>query len=109
MAKLQRELSLQEKNYRKYSENREQARIDQALEMKKISNISLIQQATAFMKPVKPRKVLNLALGFFLGLVGGLGLAFFSEYLDHSIRRPEDVEEKLQLQVFASIPYLKRN
>jgi succinoglycan biosynthesis transport protein ExoP len=59
------------------------------------------------MKPVKPRKALNLALGFFLGIFGGLGLAFFSEYLDHSIKTPQDVVEKVKLQLLASIPYLK--
>ena len=104
---LQRELALQDTKYRKYSENREQARIDQALETGKISNISVIQQASASMKPVKPRKALNLALGFFLGIFGGLGLAFFSEYLDHSIKTPQDVVEKVKLQLLASIPYLK--
>ncbi len=108
LVNLQRELGLQDTKYRKYSENREQARIDQAMEMTKISNISVIQKATASLKPVKPKKALNLALGFFLGLFGGLGLAFFSEYLDHSIKTPEDVEEKLQLQLLASIPYLKK-
>jgi uncharacterized protein involved in exopolysaccharide biosynthesis len=108
MVTLQRELVLQDSKYRKYAESREQARIDQALEINKISNISVVQQAIASIKPVKPRKALNLALGFFLGIFGGLGLVFFSEYLDHSIKTPEDVEEKLQLQLLASIPYLKR-
>ena len=108
MVTLQRELAIQDSKYRKYTESREQARIDQALEMNKISNISVVQQPTASLKPVKPRKALNLALGFFLGIFGGLGLVFFSEYLDHSIKTPEDVEEKLQLQLLASIPYLKR-
>ena len=108
MVRLQRELSLQEVKYRKYSENLEQARIDQALETNKISNISMIQAATASMKPVKPIMAFNLALGFVLALVGGLGLAFFCEVTDHSIRTPEDVEEELKLQLLASIPYLKK-
>jgi uncharacterized protein involved in exopolysaccharide biosynthesis len=105
---LQRELALQDTKYRKYSENREQARIDQAMETTKISNITVVQQATASAEPVKSRKGLNLALGFFLGIFGGLGLAFVSEYLDHSIRTPEDVEGELKLQLLASIPYLKK-
>jgi uncharacterized protein involved in exopolysaccharide biosynthesis len=105
---LQRELALQDAKYRKYAENREQARIDQALETKKISNISVIQPANASQKTVKPKKALNLGIGFFMAIIGGLGLAFFSEYLDHSIRSPEDVEEDLKLQLLASIPYMKK-
>ena len=108
MVNLQRELGLLDVKYRKYSDNLEQVRIDQALETNKISNISVVQAATASLKPVRPRKALNLALGLFLGIFGGLGLAFFSEYLDHSLRTPQDVEEKLDLQVLASIPYLKK-
>jgi len=108
MVNLQRELSLLDGKYRKYSDNLEQARIDQAMESNKISNISVVQPASASTKPVRPRKGLNLALGFFLGIFGGLGLAFFSEYLDHSLRTPQDVEEKLDLQVLASIPFLKK-
>ena len=108
MVNLQRELSLLEVKYRKYSENLEQARIDQAMEINKISNISVVQAATASLKPIRPRKALNLALGLFLGIFGGIGLAFFSEYLDHSLRTPQDVEEKLDLQVLASIPFLKK-
>ena len=108
MVNLQRELSLLDVKYRKYSDNLEQVRIDQAMETNKISNISVVQAATASLKPVRPRKALNLALGLFLGIFGGIGLAFFSEYLDHSLRTPQDVEEKLDLQVLASIPYLKK-
>ncbi|NWF56547.1 MAG: GumC family protein [Syntrophaceae bacterium] len=105
---LQRDLALQDTKYRRYAESREQARIDQALETKKISNISVIQPASAPQKPVKPKKALNLGIGFFLAIIGGLGLAFFSEFLDHSIRTPEDIEEDLKLQLLASIPYMKK-
>lgn len=109
MVNLQRDLALQDSKYRKYSENREQARIDQALETKKISNISVVQQAIASTEPVKPRKALNLALGFFLGIFGGIGLAFFAEYTDHSLKTPQDIEEKLKKQVLAYIPDLKKD
>jgi capsular polysaccharide biosynthesis protein len=98
---------MQDAKYRKYSDNQEQARIDQALEQNKISNISVVQPAIASTEPVKPRKSLNLALGFFLGIFGALGLAFFCEYLDHSIKNPSDVEEKLKLPVLTSISFSK--
>jgi uncharacterized protein involved in exopolysaccharide biosynthesis/Mrp family chromosome partitioning ATPase len=106
---LERELGIQKANYRKYADNLEQARIDQALEMEKISNLSVVQRATYPVKSIKPRKKLNLALGLFLGLLGGLGLAFFSEYMDHSFKKPEDVQEHLQLATLAAIPRLPDN
>ena len=104
LVQVQREMSIQESNYRKYYEKLEQTRIDNALEMVKISNISLVQPATYPLKQVRPRKNLNLTLALFFGFFGGIGLAFFSEYLDHTFKKPEDIGERLKLQPLAVIP-----
>jgi uncharacterized protein involved in exopolysaccharide biosynthesis len=104
LSRVQREMGIQEANYRKYYEKLEQARIDQALEIGKISNVSVVQPATYPVNPIKPNKKVNLALGLFLGLFGGIGLAFFSEYIDHTFRKPEDIEERLKLPTLAAIP-----
>lgn len=109
ITRLKREINIQDANYRKYSENLEQARIDHALESEKISNISVVQSATLPIKPIRPRKSLNLALGLFLGIFGAIGLAFFSEYIDHSIKTPEEAKDRLQLPTFASIPLVRAN
>ena len=52
----------------------------------------------------RPRVSLNLALGALVGLVVGLGLAFFIEYLDTSVKTMEDVESLLGVPVLAIIP-----
>ncbi|MEI6070781.1 MAG: polysaccharide biosynthesis tyrosine autokinase [Verrucomicrobiae bacterium] len=54
--------------------------------------------------PARPRVVLNLLLGVVVGIVFGLGLAFFIEYLDTSVKTMEDVESYLQVPVLAVIP-----
>lgn len=54
--------------------------------------------------PARPRVWLNLALGVVVGLVFGVGLAFFIEYLDTSVKTMEDVETFLQMPVLAVIP-----
>jgi capsular exopolysaccharide synthesis family protein len=56
------------------------------------------------LKPIKPRKLLNIVLAIFLGGIGGLGIAFFTEYLDHSFKNKDDVESLLNLPILASIP-----
>ena len=106
MAQLERDLETQKSNYRKYSDSLEQSRIDQALEMEKISNISVVQPASLPGKTIRPKKLLNLAVGLFLGVFGGIGLAFFKEYQDHSFKKPEDVDDRLNLPALATLPDL---
>jgi capsular exopolysaccharide synthesis family protein len=104
LAQLERDLETQRSNYRKYSDSLEQARIDQALELEKISNISIVQPSSYPGKPTRPKKLLNLAIGLFMGIFGALGLAFFFEYQDHSFKKPEDVDNRLNLPVLATLP-----
>jgi uncharacterized protein involved in exopolysaccharide biosynthesis len=79
VAQLQREVQLEEANYRKYSDSLEQARIDRAMADAGKSNISVVQPATFELKPAKPNIPLNFALAIVVGLAGGLGLAFAAD------------------------------
>ena len=104
---LQRQVDVDQQNYRLYLTKFEESRISNAMDTEKIANVTQIQVATAPLKPVSPKVLLNLVLGIFLGAFGALGLAFFMEYMDDSIEKPEDAEGSLHLPVLASIPELK--
>jgi succinoglycan biosynthesis transport protein ExoP len=54
--------------------------------------------------PVSPNVTLNLVLGAVVGLIFGVGIAFFLEYLDTSVKSLEDVERYLQVPVLAVVP-----
>ena len=69
VARLEREVEMLDGEYRKYSASLEQARIDQALEFERMSNINVAQEATCEAMPVSPRPKMNLLLGLGSGFV----------------------------------------
>ena len=54
--------------------------------------------------PSSPKVVLNMAIGVLAGLLAGISLAFFIEYLDTSVKTMDDVESMLGVPVLAIIP-----
>ena len=106
---LEQSVDVNRQNYRLYLAKFEESRISDAMDNKKMANVTLMQAALIPLKPVSPKVLLNIVLGIFLGGFGGLGLAFFTEYLDDSLGKPEHVEKVLQLPVLASIPKLEKS
>jgi polysaccharide biosynthesis transport protein len=68
------------------------------------NNIYVVDYAVAPDAPVAPRRLRGIALAFALSLVFGIGLAFFLEYMDDTIRSTEDVERQLHLPTLTVIP-----
>jgi len=71
-----------------------------------ISNITVIDRAEVPFKPVKPKKLLNMVLAVAFGLLGGVGLGFFVDYLDTTIKTPQDVRGALESRFLGSVPEL---
>ena len=108
LIQLQNEVDVDRQSYRLYLTKFEESRISNAMDKKKMANVSLIERARPPLIPVSPKVMLRMMLAVFLGLNGGLGLAFVMEYLNDSLELPHKVEECLQLPVLASIPEMKR-
>jgi polysaccharide biosynthesis transport protein len=68
------------------------------------SPATIWERAEASAVPAKPNVWLNIGLGGVVGLVFGVGSAFFIEYLDTSVKTMEDVETFLKVPVLAVIP-----
>lgn len=70
------------------------------------SNIRVVDPALAPAKPARPQKARNILLAVLVGLVGGVGLAFFREYLDNTVKSPDDIENLAGLPSLAVVPAL---
>jgi capsular exopolysaccharide synthesis family protein len=74
------------------------------LAIPKTTMVEIVDRAKPSMSPERPKKALNIMLGVIIGLVVGVGLAFFIEYLDTSVKTIDDVERALQTPVLGVIP-----
>jgi len=70
------------------------------------SNIRVVDPALEPSSPSRPQKARNILLAFLVGLVGGVGLAIFREYLDNTVKSPDDIESLTGLPSLAVVPSL---
>src|SRR6202166_2502505 len=70
----------------------------------KSSNIRVVDPAMIPSYPARPAKARNIVLAFLVGLVGGIGLALLREYLDNTVKTPDDVETLARLPSLAVVP-----
>jgi capsular exopolysaccharide synthesis family protein len=66
--------------------------------------VEVVDSAEAPTKPVSPNLIINVLISIFVGLFSGVGLAYFIEYLDTSIKTADDVERWVGLPVLGLIP-----
>ncbi|MFQ5629858.1 MAG: GumC family protein, partial [bacterium] len=71
----------------------------QGLEAEKALNVNIVEPAERPLRPLPRKRGLKLAMGFFLGILVGIGFGYFREAMDHSVKTIEDVERKLKLPV----------
>jgi uncharacterized protein involved in exopolysaccharide biosynthesis len=87
LSKLTRQLNLEVDTLRKFSENREVARIDQALRDQSISNLNILQPPTLSHTPSKPRVTMYLSLGLVLAAFAALAVGAVADWRE---RTPAD-------------------
>jgi len=101
LIKVARDANVAQEIYIMLAKRYEEARISEVMEP---TDVQIIDKAIVPEKPIKPRKALNIAISAILGLFTGVGLAFFTEYMNKTIRTAEDVKRYLDLPVIGNIP-----
>ena len=77
-----------------------------ALEGLKSNNVNIVEPAEEPITPVRPRQILNISLAVLFGLLGGVALAFFFEYLDDTVNDVEALERLTSLPILGNVAKL---
>lgn len=104
LTRLRREAKAAEDTYLLYRKKHEEARISVAMNEQEIVDVAIAQPAQVPLKPVAPKKTLNLVLAVIIGILGGFGLVFLVEYFDHTFTTGEEAEKGLGIPLLASLP-----
>lgn len=76
-------------------------------EVKRITqanDVQIIDKAVIPENPVKPNKIMNIAIAAVLGIMVSLFVIFLIEYLDNKIKTPQDIEQHLGLPIIGVVP-----
>ncbi|MPZ22000.1 MAG: polysaccharide biosynthesis tyrosine autokinase [Dehalococcoidia bacterium] len=79
-----------------------------AEELGRPGTVSIAEEARIPDDPVEPRTTLNTVIAVVLGLLLAAGLVAVLEYLDDTVKRPEDVEERAGATTLALVPRFRQ-
>lgn len=69
-----------------------------------ISKNRILDNAIVYPQPIKPKRSLIMMVGFILGLILGLFVAFIKEFFNNKIITPEDIERITDIPMYGVVP-----
>ena len=75
--------------------------------MLKVNNLSILDKAKVPNNPVKPRVMMNILVGAFLGLILASAAAFVLEAADNTLKSADDIERHLGVAMLGIVPSVK--
>ncbi len=101
--RLQRELGSKEKIYGELLTSYENTLAMESEELRRLDIIKVIQKPDLPAGHKSPKRLLAMSSGLFLGFLLGIAYAFIAEFLDDTVKRPEDIQRKLGLEYIVSV------
>lgn len=105
LAALQAELSRYQSEYSTLLKSFDEMRL---AESRSINTVAVAEPAIAPLAPIRPRPQTDTLLGAIVGLMLGVGIAFLLEYLDDTVKSPEDVERVAGVATLAQVRRFQR-
>ncbi|RJP84270.1 MAG: polysaccharide biosynthesis tyrosine autokinase [Desulfobacteraceae bacterium] len=70
-------------------------------------DVWIVENADIPASPITKGPFRTLMIGIFISLAAGIGLAFFLDYMDNTVKTAEDAEARLGLPVLGMVPLMK--
>jgi uncharacterized protein involved in exopolysaccharide biosynthesis len=102
---LTRRVQESESNYKAFAEKRDEAQIADAMDRQKLLNVAIAQPPTSSVIPVRPRHLMNLALGFFTAFFLAGCSVFLAEVSRQHICTPDELQAWGGYPVLATTPF----
>lgn len=100
---LKAEAEKNESFFRNLDQRRSEVDLEKVVEA---NNVQFVDEAIPNYEVLRPRLSRNMPVALFIGLLGGVALAFFMEYIDRTIKGPEDVEDLIGVPALGPVPML---
>jgi len=91
--RIEQHIELAEQSYNSYAKSLEESRISQQMDAQRIANISVLSPPSSSFEPVYPRKLLIMGIALPFGLLLGLALGLWMEYMDDTIHSSKDLDD----------------
>jgi uncharacterized protein involved in exopolysaccharide biosynthesis len=104
LASLEQDVSAARESYRLFERKQDEARISEALDKEGIVNVSVLDPASLAVKPFNQMSMVMVFAALIAGIGLGVGSAVGIEFLGRNFKLEEQVEQHLELPVFAVIP-----
>jgi uncharacterized protein involved in exopolysaccharide biosynthesis len=92
-------------NYKAFAEKRDEAQIADAMDRQKLLNVAIAEPPTSSIIPVRPRRMMNLALGLFTACFLACCIVFFAEISREDVCTPEELQDCGGYPVLATTPF----
>lgn len=81
-----------------------EAFVDNSKSVYSTGEVNIMDKGELPKSQIKPKKLFNIAIAFFLGLMISIGLSFMLEYMDNTVKTQDDIKRYLDLPVLGTIP-----
>jgi uncharacterized protein involved in exopolysaccharide biosynthesis len=108
LRQLRRQVDVDEQTYRTYLEKEDEARVTEALDREKLTNISTVQQPTVPTRGLGLSRTMQVLLAGVLGFLAAAGLCVMAEFRRGVFMNPEDIERRLGVRVLLTVPHNRR-